>query len=117
MRNVMSQTLVAVGLRMPLDGDTQSRLRHETIGDFTQSYDHDEHHRQTKGEQGAGANRRGCSLAHAFRNFNPPFRLHAHPRPGGRHSLDVRPRNRVLARDQRTQTRIQPSSLLGDARD
>jgi hypothetical protein len=28
-------------------------------------------------------NRWGCSVGHAFRNFNPPFRLDAHPRPGG----------------------------------
>ena len=40
---------------------------------------------------GAGANRRGCPVGHAFRNSNPPSRLHAHPRPGGRHSLIVWP--------------------------
>ncbi len=41
-------------------------------------------------QQGAGTNRRGVSVAHAFRSFNPASRLHAHPRPGGRHSLGVR---------------------------
>ena len=50
---------------------------------------HDGYHSQNKGEQSAGANRRGCCVAHAFRNSNPPSRLHAHPRPSGRHSLDV----------------------------
>jgi hypothetical protein len=28
-------------------------------------------------------NRWGCSVGHAFRNFNPPSRLDAHPRPSG----------------------------------
>lgn len=37
-------------------------------------------------------NRWGCSVGQALRNFNPPSRLHAHSRPGGRHSLDVRRR-------------------------
>ena len=41
-------------------------------------------------------NRWGCSVGHAFRNFIPPSRLHAHPRPGGRHSLDVRPTRRAM---------------------
>ncbi len=36
-------------------------------------------------------NRWGCSVGHASPNFNPPSRLDAHPRPGGRNSLDVRP--------------------------
>ena len=29
------------------------------------------------------------AVGHAFCNFNPPSRLHACPRPGGRHTLDV----------------------------
>ena len=28
-------------------------------------------------------NRWGCSVGHAFRNFNPPLRLDAYPRPSG----------------------------------
>jgi hypothetical protein len=28
-------------------------------------------------------NRWGCSVGHACRNFNPPSRLDAHPRPSG----------------------------------
>ena len=28
-------------------------------------------------------NRWGCSVGHAFRNFNPLSRLNAHPRPSG----------------------------------
>lgn len=50
----------------------------------------------TKGEQGAGANRRGFPVVAAFRDSNPPSRLHAHPRPGGRHCLIVRPNPRRI---------------------
>jgi hypothetical protein len=28
-------------------------------------------------------NRWGCAVGHAFRNFNPPSRFDAHPRPSG----------------------------------
>lgn len=28
-------------------------------------------------------NRWGCSVGHAFRNFHPPSRFDAHPRPSG----------------------------------
>jgi hypothetical protein len=28
-------------------------------------------------------NRWGCFVGYAFRNFNPPFRFDAHPRPSG----------------------------------
>jgi hypothetical protein len=28
-------------------------------------------------------NRWGCSVGYAFRNFNPPSRFDAHPRPSG----------------------------------
>jgi hypothetical protein len=28
-------------------------------------------------------NRWGCSVGHALRNFNPPSRFAAHPRPSG----------------------------------
>ncbi len=45
------------------------------------------------GEQGAGANRRGCPVVGALRSSDPPARFHAHPRPGGRHSLIVRHKN------------------------
>ncbi len=37
--------------------------------------------RTNEGEQSAGANCRGCSVGYAFRNFNPPSRLHSHPAP------------------------------------
>ena len=40
--------------------------------------------------QGAGAKHRGYPVVGAFRNSNPPPRLDAPPRPGGRHSLVVR---------------------------
>jgi hypothetical protein len=29
------------------------------------------------------SNRWGCSVGHAFRNFNPPSRFDARPRPSG----------------------------------
>ena len=42
------------------------------------------HHNQPNANiQGVGANRQGCSLGHAFRNLNPPSRLHTPHRPGG----------------------------------
>lgn len=37
------------------------------------------------------SNRRGCPVVGALRSSNPPSRFHAHLRPGGRHSLIVRP--------------------------
>ena len=60
-----------------------------SVGDGRTEPHEDDHLQPTKGEQGAGANRRGCSVSHALRNSNPPSRLRAHPRPGGRHSLNV----------------------------
>jgi hypothetical protein len=35
-------------------------------------------------------NRRGCFVDHIFRNSKPQFRFDTHPRPAGRHSLNVR---------------------------
>ena len=46
--------------------------------------DHDPAHCEN---EGAGAGRRGYSVGHAFCNSNPLSRLHAHPLPGGWHSL------------------------------
>ncbi len=36
---------------------------------------------QPKANKARLDNRWGCSVGHAFRNFNPPSRFHAHPRP------------------------------------
>ena len=53
----------------------------------------------SKAEQGAGANRRGCSVSHALRNSNPPSCLHADPRPGGRNGIGVRRRSNSLRKE------------------
>jgi hypothetical protein len=39
--------------------------------------------RQTKANKARLDNRWGCSVDHAFRNFNPSSRLDAHRRPSG----------------------------------
>ena len=38
-------------------------------------------HKQPKANKARLDNRWGCSVGHAFRNFNTPSRLAAHPRP------------------------------------
>jgi hypothetical protein len=44
-------------------------------------------YQQPKANKSRLDNRWGCSVGHAFRNFNPPSRFDAYPRPSGASAL------------------------------